>query len=388
MVQNLFTLGGIQRVVTTILNELVKDPSFEVTVIMPFQMKGKKLFSLDDRVYLNAQENFSEDRSHKPVRYLLAANKRLGFLDQRFLVKFVENIRFSDKEKLRYIEYFNKENFDVVIGAGVEYSLLLGAISTKIKAKTIGWQHSTFDSYFTKRGATGYGINEYCKVMYSRLDDVWVLTNSDKRDFDFHFGLNCRVFYNPISQHTCKMSKHEKGNILFAGRLEIKHKGLDYLIDIMRCITQSVPDSLLTIVGDGPAHDWMKQEIIKKGLENKIELVGNTNNVYEYYEKASVILQTSRWEGFGMTIIEAMSCGVPVVAFHNYGPDEIVRNGIDGFLIDHYEIEKFAQKVIAILNDQNLCKMLGKNGMERAKAFSIEKILPVFISYLQDVVER
>ena len=89
-----------------------------------------------------------------------------------------------------------------------------------------------------------------------------------------------------------------------------------------------------------------------------------------------------------MTIIEAMSCGVPVVAFHNYGPEEIVRNGIDGFLIDHYEIEKFAQKVIAILNDRNLCKMLGKNGMERAKAFSIEKILPVFISYLQDVVER
>lgn len=388
LVQNLFTLGGIQRVVTTILNELVKNSDFEITVIMPFQMKGRKLFNLDNRVQLNAQEDFCEDRTHKPVRYLLAANKRLGFLDQHFLVKFVERIRFSNKEKARYIEYFNKENFDVVIGAGIEYSLLLGTISSKIKAKTIGWQHSTFDSYFTERGSNGYGINKYCKTMYTKLDDVWVLTDSDKKDFDLHFGLNSRVFHNPISQHTCKMSKHETGNILFVGRLVIKHKGLDYLIDIMRYVAQSVPDSILTIVGDGPAHDWMKKEIRKRGLEKNIELVGNTNNVYKYYEKAAVMLQTSRWEGFGMTIIEAMSCGIPVVAYHNYGPDEIIRNGIDGFLIDHYEIEEFAQKVIALLNDRNLCERLGENGMERAKVFSIEKLLPVFISYLQDIVER
>ena len=62
-------MGGIQRVVTTILNELVKNSDFEVTVIMPFQMKGDKLFSLDEKVVLMAQEDFIEDRSHKPVRF-------------------------------------------------------------------------------------------------------------------------------------------------------------------------------------------------------------------------------------------------------------------------------------------------------------------------------
>ena len=123
-------------------------------------------------------------------------------------------------------------------------------------------------------------------------------------------------------------------------------------------------------------------------MEQEILLVGNTDNVYQYYQKASVMLQTSRWEGFGMTIIEAMSCGVPVVAFHNYGPDEIIRDKKDGFLIEHYDIEVFAQRVVDILKNTSLCEELGENGVERSKDFSIEKLLPVFISYLQEVVER
>ena len=381
-------MGGIQRVVTTILNELVKNSDFEVTVIMPFQMKGDKLFSLDEKVVLMAQEDFIEDRSHKPVRYLLAINKRVGFFNNHLFTKFVEKIRFSEKEKSRYIKFFNEKEFDVILGAGVEYSLLLGAISSEVEAKTVGWQHSTFGSYFEKRGSAGYGLQKYCKKMYSKLDAVWVLTNSDKKEFDSKFGLNCRVFYNPIPQNNNKMSIHEKGNLLFAGRLEIEHKGLDYLIDIMKSIKKEIPDSKLTIIGDGPAHNWMNQEILKNDMEQEILLVGNTDNVYQYYQKASVMLQTSRWEGFGMTIIEAMSCGVPVVAFHNYGPDEIIRDKKDGFLIEHYDIEVFAQRVVDILKNTSLCEELGENGVERSKDFSIEKLLPVFISYLQEVVER
>ena len=196
------------------------------------------------------------------------------------------------------------------------------------------------------------------------------------------------MFYNPIPQNNNKMSIHEKGNLLFAGRLEIEHKGLDYLIDIMKSIKKEIPDSKLTIIGDGPAHNWMNQEILKNDMEQEILLVGNTDNVYQYYQKASVMLQTSRWEGFGMTIIEAMSCGVPVVAFHNYGPDEIIRDKKDGFLIEHYDIEVFAQRVVDILKNTSLCEELGENGVERSKDFSIEKLLPVFISYLQEVVER
>ena len=103
---------------------------------------------------------------------------------------------------------------------------------------------------------------------------------------------------------------------------------LDYLIDVIKKISEEVPKLRVTIIGDGPSHNWLKAEIERTGLGEKVNLLGTTDNVYQFYGRASVMVQTSRWEGFGMTILEAMSCGIPVVAFHNYGPDEIIRDCI------------------------------------------------------------
>ena len=252
---------------------------------------------------------------------------------------FVLNNRIAPQEKEKYIKYFNEENFDVVIGAGIKYSLLLGEIKKDISAKTIGWQHSTYGSYFEKRGATGYGLMKYVKKCYSALDGIWVLTNSDKTEFDNNLGIESKVLYNPLPKNDSVSTTYEEGYVLFAGRLEREHKGLDYLIDVIKKISEEVPKLRVTIIGDGPSHNWLKAEIERTGLGEKVNLLGTTDNVYQFYGRASVMVQTSRWEGFGMTILEAMSCGIPVVAFHNYGPDEIIRDSVDGYLVDHFDTE-------------------------------------------------
>ena len=310
LVQNLYTLGGIQRVVTTILNELVNDENYDITVVMPFKMSGEKLFKIDERIKLKNQEELSVNREHKPVRYIFALNKRIGFLDNGIALPFVLNNRIAPQEKEKYIKYFNEENFDVVIGAGIEYSLLLGEIKKDISAKTIGWQHSTYGSYFEKRGATGYGLMKYVKKCYSALDGIWVLTNSDKTEFDNNLGIESKVLYNPLPKNDSVSTTYEEGYVLFAGRLEREHKGLDYLIDVIKKISEEVPKLRVTIIGDGPSHNWLKAEIERTGLGEKVNLLGTTDNVYQFYGRASVMVQTSRWEGFGMTILEAMSCGI------------------------------------------------------------------------------
>ena len=78
LVQNLYTLGGIQRVVTTILNELVNDENYDITVVMPFKMNGERLFKIDERIKQKNQEELSVNREHKPVRYIFALNKRIA----------------------------------------------------------------------------------------------------------------------------------------------------------------------------------------------------------------------------------------------------------------------------------------------------------------------
>ena len=365
----------------------MNDENYDITVVMPFKMSGEKLFKIDERIKLKNQEELSVNREHKPVRYIFALNKRIGFLDNGIALPFVLNNRIAPQEKEKYIKYFNEENFDVVIGAGIEYSLLLGEIKKDISAKTIGWQHSTYGSYFEKRGATGYGLMKYVKKCYSALDGIWVLTNSDKTEFDNNLGIESKVLYNPLPKNDSVSTTYEEGYVLFAGRLEREHKGLDYLIDVIKKISEEVPKLRVTIIGDGPSHNWLKAEIERTGLGEKVNLLGTTDNVYQFYGRASVMVQTSRWEGFGMTILEAMSCGIPVVAFHNYGPDEIIRDSVDGYLVDHFDTEAIAKKVVEILKQPEQRKQMGKCAIERSQDFSLEKVLPLFKQYLEEAAK-
>ena len=124
----------------------MNDENYDITVVMPFKMNGERLFKIDERIKQKNQEELSVNREHKPVRYIFALNKRIEFLDNSVALPFVLNNRIAPQEKENYIKYFNEENFDAVIGAGIEYSLLLGEIKKDISAKTIGWQHSTYGS--------------------------------------------------------------------------------------------------------------------------------------------------------------------------------------------------------------------------------------------------
>ena len=233
-------------------------------------------------------------------------------------------------------------------------------------------------------------VNEYLHVKkcYSALDDIWVLTNSDKKEFDNNLDIESKVLYNPLPKNNNISTTYEEGYVLFAGRLEREHKGLDYLIDVIKKISEEVPKLRVTIIGDGPSHSWLKAEIEKTGLKEKVNLLGTTDNVYQFYSKASVMVQTSRWEGFGMTILEAMSCGIPVVAFHNYGPDEIIRDSVDGYLVDHFDTEAFAKKVAEILKQPERRKQMGKCAIERSRDFSLEKVLPLFKRYLEEAAKE
>jgi len=382
--QNLYTLGGIQRVVTTILNELIKDNSYSVTVLMPFSMTGPKLFEIAEEIDIENIEKLLIDKSKTIGRLILGVNKRLGCLDYNWGNALIKRFMFKERELERLADFFNERQFDVVIGAGPTNSCLLAELCGKVSAKLIGWQHSTFDSYFKMRGRSFYGSSKYAKNCYKKLDAVWVLTRADKRQFDEEFGINSRVLYNPVAENKLVYTP-KKNNILFVGRLVIGHKGLDYLVEIMEMILNRIPDAQLIVVGDGADREWLEDTVAQKGLKDQISIVGSTDNVYPYYQKAALMLQTSRYEGFGMTIVEAMACGIPVVAFHNYGPDEIINNGQDGYLINQYDLVDFANKSVELLQDQQLWNSFSERAFIRAQDFSINKILPLFKKYIEEI---
>lgn len=384
--QNLFGLGGIQRVLSLMLNKLSVKQEYEITILMSSVENKENLFefSKDIKIKSFADLDFKTNKIHKNI---IAVNKRLPILDVKGLTNFISKIKFSEYNKKKYIDFINTEKFDIVIGVGDSYPILVAEIAKRIQAKTIGWNHSPFDSYFKQRGKSNYGILNYCKSVMNNLDEILVLNNTDKKIFDSEFNINSKVMYNPICSNENKISKLENKNIVFAGRLVKETKGLEYLVLIIKEILEKDKDVNFTILGDGKDRPWLEEEVNKIPNNKNIKVLGNVNNVFDYYQNSTLLVQTSRWEGFGMTILEAMSCGVPVVSFHNDGPDEIIRDGIDGYLIEKFDTKDFTKKCLTILNNEDLRMKMGFSSIERSKDFALDKILGNFENILKDLKE-
>ena len=220
--------------------------------------------------------------------------------------------------------------------------------------------------------------------MYKKLNYVWVLTKRDKIIFDKYFGISSIVMYNPIDNINYPISTYNTKNILFVGRINYKHKGLNHLLLIFQKIINNplYKDIILLIVGDGPDVNKLIRDIDRLKINDNVKFVGKTNDVYQYYSNSILTIQTSNYEGFGMTIIEAMSCGIPTISFHNYGPDEIIINGKNGYLINKYNYNDFCDKIIKILQNEHLWNKMSTESINIAKRYNvvnfvnkIEKIL-------------
>ena len=165
--------------------------------------------------------------------------------------------------------------------------------------------------------------------------------------------INAGYIYNPLSFSSQQKSALTDKILLFVGRLERKQKGIDMLLDIAEELFhhRGYGDWKLRIIGNGSGYKDTEEDIRRHGLEDQVELLGEREEVIPFYREASVFVSTSRWEGFGLVITEAMECGLPVVSFRTDGPSEIIRDGQDGILIDNYRKGQFADALERLMTD-------------------------------------
>lgn len=373
--QNIGTLGGVQVVVRSMTEYLVKEKKCEVTLLMPdvrnnasfgnLQMSGICIDDLDNYF------KFKEDTIGRGLRMI---NRKSACFDHVFFNRMHEWLLFSSSEEEKLVKYLNQNHFDWVIGTAFNYSLLVAHISNRINAKTCGWMHSTFDGYYGTKGTAYYGLQNLNRKYLPRLDRVFVLNQYDKARFDEHYGVNSFVLHDPIVLNASKRSETNDNELLFAGRLNIQVKGIDYLIEIIKLLKERRNDFHLTVVGKGAGSALLRNEIHEHELEENITLVGYQSDMTPYYKKARIVLSTSRWEGFGMTIVEAMSYGIPSIAFDNDGPKDIITQDVNGILVPCFDIAKFVDRIEEMLDDNIKYAQMSHNAFERAKDFSIAQI--------------
>lgn len=383
--ETLFNLGGVQRVISVLANELSKHYEIEILCVSDRFEINRSLYNIDDDININVGLRKNNIISKVQLKIIKEIIKRNDVIGKHIKVNILKNIYYPVKIQQNLIKYINEKQYDVVIGAEGYYSVLLGIISNKIKARTIGWQHSSYDAYLNTPNQYCWKQDRLFEEYLSKLDCCVVLTEEDKKRYKDKLNIDCTTIYNPLSFNSVKKSECCKKNILFVGRLLEQTKGLDLLIKAIKQVIEKRQDWTLTIVGEGQDKQKLIDLINKEDLNKFVSVQAFTNNIEEYYINASIFLSTSRWEGFGLVITEAMECGLPVISFANSGPKEIInKNGINGILVAKENIDELVERIIYLIDNKQVRQNISKNAIERARDFNIQNISNKWISIIEN----
>lgn len=331
--------GGGERVVTNLANEFVLR-NYEVTII-----------SLCKR---NQRE------------YLFDINKvvKIKYLDSDIF----NNSAINKLISLFKLNSFFKENsFDFVLGIGTYINILLAIINDKNNYKTIGCEHSSFNN-------ASYLWKFLRKKLYYKLSVVVSLTEYDKKNLQ-KINKNVVVIPNSCSFTIKEKSKLENYKIVSLGRFSYE-KGYDLMIEMFSEFCKLNKSFNLEIYGDGGEKHNIKKLIKKYNLEQRISIFSTNKNVIPIYLNSSIYLMTSRFEGLPMVLIEALECGLPLIAYNcKTGPAELIKDGENGFLIPCFDKILMAQKLNELCNNFELRKTMGKNSKKMSEQFQSKNII-------------
>lgn len=237
-----------------------------------------------------------------------------------------------------------------------------------LKIKHIAWEH--FNLY------AGSKLGFYWRLLSTKL--VWktiVLTKTDEQNYRRHVksDIVCIPNFSPI--HFQERSKIESNILLAVGRLE-KQKGFDLLLQAWQKTFSSVPNWKLYIVGSGSLKRDLLEQAKILGVKDSVIFKEATTDIALIYQQASCLVMSSRFEGLPMVLIEAKMAGLPCISFDcPNGPSEVIRDGIDGYLVPAGDTNALASHLIKLLNNRIMLRKMGELAFEDAcKRFSVEAI--------------
>jgi glycosyltransferase involved in cell wall biosynthesis len=182
--------------------------------------------------------------------------------------------------------------------------------------------------------------------------------------------------------------------VISVGRL-VPQKGFQYLIEGFKKVVEKHPETILVILGEGELKEELEKLIENLNLKEKVFLLGFQKNPFKFLKNSSIFILSSVQEGLPMVLIEAMACGLPVIATDYPGgnkeildPDcnlkvEKMRLGKYGILIPPKNPEEISKATSLLLENENLRKEYAKKSLKRAKDFSVEKIIPRWLEILK-----
>ena len=308
--------GGVNRVISETANELSKDLNYDVNILSLADLEGTA-YPVVEKVKLHSLGM----EKHSTTQYK-------GFFKVFWLFfSFIAVYNF-------YREQEQPSTWNLTSPP----LIILFAFMFKGKNKFINCEHTS-----PQRKKSNFITDFFYKFFLNRGDLTVSLNQHDQHYYEKK-GIKSKLIHNGI-KFPEKIEKEKEKTIIFVGRFEYEKNPLAAL-EIFYASELWKNDYKLKLFGYGKYHKDILSGINEYGMENYVEIISNEKNPDKIYYKAKYLIMTSKFEGFGMVLVEAMSRGVPCIAYDcPNGPSDIIHDGVNGYLIPNQNKEIFIKKL-------------------------------------------
>ena len=347
--------GGGERVAISLANELTKK--CEVHLIGITTKQSNLFFKINSQV------------------------KYSNFFDHR--VRLSKNILKISKMLKKY---FIDNEIEVAFGIGISANVFLSLAGIGIPTKVVLCDHTnsiTDNREFSQR------VQRY--VGTKLADKIITLTLEDRRNYISKYGISedkIAYIYNWKENLLSNVTyNNESTKLVTVGRFD-NQKGYDYLVQVAGKILHEQSEWTWEIYGAGNQLEIEKiKEFIKHNyLQNRLFIKGLEKNQDLIYGDKGIYVMTSRYEGLPLVLLEAQQYNLPIVSFRcPTGPNEIVEDGVNGYLIDCYDVDEMSKKLLELMNDKELRNCFSSHAKDNMEKFNKERIIHQWIYLIEEV---
>ncbi len=347
--------GGISRVSSIITNQLSNEQSFKIHAVS-YQKKQVNAYNWSKQL---TYHNLHDKDNVSLKRGIVIASIRL-----RKIIK--------------------KNNIDILICCGEEVASLAVFATLGKKCRLVYWSHTSFKG---KTSDKYKFLNEYLLCVFAPY--IITLTKTDLINYTKDsYAKHVEQIYNPIDPLFKNISRNyqlSSNKIISVGRLSYP-KNFLLLVDVAVEVLGKNKDYVWHIYGIGSDHKEIEDKIVRNNLQKQLILKGHTSDLYKIYNDYSLFVMTSRYEGFPMSLIEAMACQLPMVSFDiATGPNEIIQDGVNGYLVEPFNINEMVEKINVLIQDENKRLAFSNANSTLTKQFEIEQIKEKWITFLNGI---
>ena len=357
--------GGVEKAIVSLANSLAKLNKYEIEIVSIYKLYEKPVFDIDEKIkvtYLLPSELSPNRKEWKEA----LNNLKLIRLGKESL----KSLKILYARQKKMVEYIKNTDANVIISTRIFLNELLSEYG-KDNILKIGWEHNHYHD--DMRYATDV-------IRSAKNLDYFVLVSKGLQKF-YHkkmrtFKCKCIYIPNAIENVPKTKSPLTGEHIISVGRLSPEKGYLD-LLKIYLDLKKKKCKWHLDIVGDGSERSRLEKFIKENNLENDVTLHGfkNSKEIEKLMQKSSIYVMTSYTESFGIVLLEAMSNGLPCLAFDSAeGAKEVITSGRDGYLIKHRNFKAMEKKILDLTKDIDMRKELGKNGRRKVKGYISDNI--------------